>query len=72
MSIATKLSRMLTYLNRFLYIKSQDPLITWSYEITITVVMITKLGRMVTYLERPLIIQLLTFWSRGLVNHVTN
>ena len=34
MPMATKLGRMLTYLDELLLIKSHDPLIKWSCEIT--------------------------------------
>ena len=61
MPVATKLGRMITYLDRLLAIKSHDLLITWSCEITwqtnhfistTTVPKATKLFRMVIHLER--------------------
>ena len=55
MATTPTLGRVLTYYDGFPTIKSHDPLITWSYEITWqispnTLPMATKLGRMVTYI----------------------
>ena len=58
--MAPKLSRMLTYLNGLLPIKSHYFLITWYCKTTITVPLATKLGRMVTYLNRVFLLQLKT------------
>ena len=61
MSMATKLGWVLTYLEGVSLIKSHDPLITWSCEIswrtkthymsTTTMSMATKLDRVVTYCQ---------------------
>ena len=62
--MATKLGRMITYLDGILSIKSHN---SRSCEISnITVPMTTKLGKMVTHLEGPLTIKLfniLNTWS---------
>ena len=60
--MSTKLGRILTYLDGLLAIKTNDPLIMWSCEMTwqtkaiisqnTTVYVATKLGRMMTYLKQ--------------------
>ena len=73
----TKCGRVVTYLDRFLPIRSNDPLITWSCKITwqtkiiisvstTTVSMTIKLDRMVTYLDGLLPIKSHYLWSCGL------
>ena len=68
MPIATKLGRVVTYHKGLPPIKSHDPLITCSFEITwqtgniislLHIPTATKLGRMMTYSERLLFITLL-------------
>ena len=58
MHVATKLDRMVTYLEEVLVIKSYDNIMMWSHKLkntsTITMLMITKLVWMVTYLEQLL------------------
>ena len=61
----TKLGRLLTYFKGLLSIKSHDPLITWSCEITrqtknhVSLVLIaTEIGRVVTYYEELALIKL--------------
>ena len=65
--MATKLGRMVTYLERLLTIKSYNTLIAWSRKVTnkdhyisnTTVFMATKLGRIMSYLNRLLPIKIL-------------
>ena len=49
---ATKLGKMINYLDGLLHIKSDDPLIAWSFKIMwqIETTLATKLGRMMTRL----------------------
>ena len=77
-SMVDKLLSVVTYLDRFLIIKSYKALITWSCKVTwqtktnvsITrVPMTTKLGRMMNSLDGLLPVYHITFWSRGLVRY---
>ena len=75
--MATKLGTMVTYLDKLLPIKSYDPLIMWSCNITwqiknhyistIRVPMTTKLNKMVNYLDGLLPVKSYNLCSCGVV-----
>ena len=71
-SMATKLGRMITYLDRLLPIKGYDPLITWFCDkpkllyLQYHRIYGHQLGRMMTYLKRLPPIKLLDSWLCGL------